>query len=180
LADFGFGANLAAMTPKWERVAGPPPLAGDMLMDVVLRPNRSLSRTAFRLMLIVVIAVNAAVGAVFALQGAYPVAGFLGLDVAALWLAFHLNYRAARAEERVRVAPGQVHLARRSAKGATDHWVLNPIWARVEDDARAVVVASGGARMRLAAFLSPDERLNFKRALDAALWRAKKGPMRAD
>ena len=46
--------------------------------------------------LIWVILVNAGFAVFFLAQGAFPVAGFLGLDVLALWLAFHFNYRAAR------------------------------------------------------------------------------------
>jgi uncharacterized membrane protein len=76
------------MTPQWERAPGPPVLEGQLYLDAVLRPHRSLSFTAFRLMLIVVIVANLVAAIVFVANGAFPVAGFLGLDVLALWLAF--------------------------------------------------------------------------------------------
>lgn len=144
-------------------------------MDATLRPHRSLSPSAFRVMLFVVIAANAAVAAVFVAQGAFPVAGFLGLDVLALWLAFRWNYRSARAEERVRIAPGKVHVASIDASGHAAHWVLNPIWARVAREGKGVLIRSGSGQMRLGAFLPPDECIAFAAALDAALHRAKRG-----
>ena len=146
-----------------------------MFMDAVLRPHRSFSLAAFRLMLAGVIAVNLVVALVFLAHGAYPVAGFLGLDVLALWIAFRLNYRAARAEERLRLAADKLHLERRSADGATRHWVLNPVWARVSQDSLGVAISSGGGAMRVATFLSPAERGEFAVALRAALFRAKRG-----
>lgn len=164
------------MIPRWERVAGPPPIEDEALfMDAVLRPNRSLSLSAFKLMLIAVIAINAIVALVFIAQGAFPVAGFLGLDVLALWIAFRVNYRAGRAEERVRIGARQIHLERRDPRGASTHWVLNPVWAQVAHDDRGVLIRSGRGALRLAAFLSPDERAAFAEALSAALWRAKRG-----
>jgi uncharacterized membrane protein len=163
------------MQPRWERAPAPPPLESAPFMEAVLRPHRSLSAGAFRLMLIVVIVVNLAVAAVFLSRGALPVAGFLGLDVLALWLAFHFNYRAARREEHVRVAAGQVYVGSRDASGAATHWVLNPVWARVTREGAGVLVRAGGGQMRLGAFLSPKECAQLAAALDAALWRAKRG-----
>jgi len=163
------------MTPRWERSPDAPHMEGALFMDAVLRPHRSLSRAAFKLMLIVVILINVAVAAFFLAQGAFPVAGFLGLDVAALWLAFHLNYRAARREEHVRVAARQVHVAAVDAEGRAKHWVLNPLWARVARDGRGVIIRGGADQMRVGAFLSPDECESFAAALSAALWKAKRG-----
>jgi len=162
------------MTPNWERAPGPPELDGELLMDAVLRPHRSLSLSAFKLMLIVVIVANAALALVFALQGALPVAGFLGLDVLALYLAFRMNYRAAQRVERVCVARQQIYVSATDADGATAHWVLNPVWARVARDGNGVLVRAGPGQMRIGAFLSPKECDAFALALSNALWRAKR------
>lgn len=163
------------MTPRWERSPDAPLMGGQMFMDAVLRPHRSLSLKAFKLMLIAVIAVNAALAIVFMAQGAFPVAGFLGLDVLALWLAFRWNYRAAQVAECVRVAPGRVHVAAVDRHGAAMHWVLNPIWARIARDGRGVLIRDGAGQMRVGAFLSPKECDSFAAALDLALHRAKRG-----
>ncbi len=163
------------MTPTWERTLVEPVLNGALFMDASLRPHRSLSTAAFRLMLGLAIAANAAVAAVFVAQGAFPVAGFLGLDVLALWLAFRWNYRVARVEECVRVAAGKVHVASIDAHGEARHWILNPIWARVLLEGKGVLIRAGGSQMRLGAFLSPKECAEFAATLDLALHKAKRG-----
>jgi uncharacterized membrane protein len=162
------------MTPHWERSPDAPVLDEPLLMDAVLRPHRSLSARAFKLMLIAVIAVNVAVAIFFWVQGAFPVAGFLGLDVLALWTAFHLNYRAGQAAEYVRIAPGRVHVAAVDRNGAAAHWVLNPVWARVARDGRGVLIREREGQMRLGAFLSPKECDAFAEALSLALHKAKR------
>ncbi|MEZ5994244.1 MAG: DUF2244 domain-containing protein [Hyphomonadaceae bacterium] len=146
-------------------------------MDAVLRPNRSLSLKAFKSMLVAVIIVNAAVAMFFVAQGAFPVAGFLGLDVLALWLAFRWNYRDAQIAEYVRIAPGRVHVAAVDRRGEAAHWVLNPVWARVARDGRGVLIRDGAGQLRVGAFLSPDECKSFAAALDGALHRARRGYM---
>lgn len=164
------------MNPRWERSPGPPSFDGKaLLLDAVLHPHRSLSARAFKLMLIVVIAVNVVVAAVFVAQGAFPVAGFLGLDVLALWLAFRWNYRAAQVAEYVQIAPGAVHVAAVDKHGAATHWVVNPIWARVMRDGRGVLIRAGAGQMRVGAFLSPKECESFAEALSLALHKAKRG-----
>lgn len=168
-------ASFRGMTPQWERAPGPPPLEGELYMDAVLRPHRSLSLAAFRVMLIVVIAVNVAVAAVFVANGAFPVAGFLGLDVLALWLAFRWNYRAARIEEYVRVAPHRVHVASIDASGRAAHWVLDPVWAKVLREGKGVLIRAGERQIRLGAFLAPKECESFAAALNVALYRARRG-----
>lgn len=146
-----------------------------LLMDAVLRPHRSLSAKAFKYTMIAVIAVNVAVAMFFWAQGAFPVAGFLGLDVLALWLAFRWNYQAARSTEYVRVAPGKVHVAAVDKNGAATHWVLNPVWARVARDGKGVLIRDGNGQMRVGAFLSPPECESFAAALRLALHNAKRG-----
>lgn len=163
------------MTPRWERSPDAPAMEGQLFMDATLRPHRSLSVKTFKAMLLVVIAINVAVGVAFALQGAFPVAGFMGLDVLALWFAFRWNYRAAQIAEYVRIAPGKVHVAAVDKNGVEKHWVLNPVWARVARDGRGVLIRDGAGQMRLGAFLSPKECESFAAALDGALFRAKRG-----
>ncbi len=163
------------MTPTWERSPEAPWLDGELFMDAVLRPHRSLSAKAFKYMLAAVIVVNVFVAVFFWVQGAFPVAGFLGLDVLALWLAFRHNYRSGRAAEYVRIAAGKVHVAAVNQNGIATHWVLNPVWARVARDGRGVLVRDREGQMRLGAFLSPKECESFASALGLALSKAKRG-----
>lgn len=163
------------MGPRWETVATPPQDTGPAYIDAVLTPHRSLSGKAFLRVLCVFSAMNLAVAIYWTMRGAWPVLGFLTLDVALFCLAFHMNYRASRAFERVRVEADVLHVTRQPAHGAARHWVVSPAWARVEDRPDAVRIAAGDRAMLLGAFLSPPERGDLAIALRAAIARARNG-----
>ena len=64
--------------------------------QAVLTPHRSLGPRGFLILMSAVATVSFVAGFAFLLMGAWPVFGFFGLDVALVYLAFKLNYRAAR------------------------------------------------------------------------------------
>lgn len=161
------------MKPHWERIETPPHHGGPLFMQAVLTPHRSLSRKAFVMVLGAFACADGAITTIFLLQGAWPVALFLVLDVAALWLAFAINYRDARSEEHVEVAADRVLVSRFSPNGRGAHWIVSPVWARVATDARSVRIASAGRAVRVGSFLSPPERGDFARALASALHQAR-------
>lgn len=147
--------------------------AGPFYLDALLTPNRSLSRGGFLLFMLLFAAANILVAGVFWAEGAYPVAGFLGLDVLLLYAAFRASYRSGRRVERVRVAFDRVEVSRLAPKRAR-HWVASPLWVRVEETEAAVRLRAGAERLAVGAFLSPEERESFAEALRGALARARR------
>jgi uncharacterized membrane protein len=155
------------------------PLAGhddEEGFDAVLFPHRSLPNAGFAAVMAIVISVNLTLGVYFYSIGAWPVLGFCGLDIFFVWLAFKLSYRQGRLHERVLVRPGEMLVSRVLPSGHETRWRLQPAWARVViehpgDHECAVRVVSKGRSLVLGAFLSPDERVEFGKALQAALTR---------
>lgn len=151
---------------------------GDSVFDAVLYPNRSLPRSGYIAVMAVVIASNLFFGTYFFLKGAWPIVGFCGLDVFAVWLAFRLSYRQGRLCERVRVTPDEMWVARVLPSGHETRWRLQPFWTRVAIDRPVghesqVRVTSRGGVLILGAFLSPEERGRFADALGEALGKAR-------
>jgi uncharacterized membrane protein len=128
-------------------------------------PHRSLSRQNFRLLVMLFSAASFCTSLPFVILGAWPVAGFMGADVALFYLAFRANYRAARAYEDVSVTPIELVLAKVSARGARQEWRFNPSWTRLER-----------REHEEASFLGPDEKAAFARDLSRALSEARRGP----
>src|SRR5712672_1226308 len=87
------------------------------LFSALLTPHRSLNRTGFVVLMAFIGAVSFAAGMAFLLMGAWPVFGFFGLDVLAIWWAFRIYFRHARAIEEIRVTPTELHLRRVSHRG---------------------------------------------------------------
>jgi len=69
--------------------------AEPVLFSALLTPHRSLNRTGFLLVMAFLSVISFAAGLVFLLMGAWPVLGFFGLDVLAIYWAFKINFRRA-------------------------------------------------------------------------------------
>ena len=78
------------------------PHAEPTLFSAIITPHRSLSARGFLLVMALVGGMSFIGGMFFFLMGAWPVIGFLGLDVLLVYWAFRANYRAAAAFEEVR------------------------------------------------------------------------------
>ena len=144
--------------------------------QAVLTPHRSLSRGGYLWLMGLVALVNLAVGTLFYTIGAWPVAGFAGLDVLAVWWAFHVNFADARRSERIVVTEHEVILERsfRGSLGQRQSFMRR--WVRVdldEDRERELVgglyLVSRGMRTEVGQFLAPSERRDLAAALRSAL-----------
>src|SRR5207253_6342718 len=104
------------------------------LFSAVLTPHRSLGAAGFLALMALLSALSFAAGLLFYLIGAWPVVGFLGLDVLLVYWAFRVNYRAAAAFEEVTVTPSELRLRRVSHRGQSREWTFNPLWTTLERD----------------------------------------------
>src|SRR6185437_12439071 len=154
-------------------------LAETVLLDEVLRPSPPLQPRTLLAILAAVGFVNVVFALSFVLRGAWPIAPFMGLDVALLAWAFRASTRAARRSERVTLTPGRLVVERRPPDGPAREWAFNPYWVRVEMDdppehGSQLTLWSHGKFLRIGQFLAPDERARFAGMLKAAL-RAARG-----
>jgi uncharacterized membrane protein len=154
------------------------------IFSAVITPQRSLSATGFLVLMLCIGSVSFASGMLFLLLGAWPVFGFLGLDVLLIYVAFRANFRSARAYEEVTVTASELTVRKVNPRGGVREWTLNPVWVRLdrtvheEFGIERLFLVSRGRRLSIAAFLGPDEKASFARALSSALGEAKRGPTR--
>ncbi len=154
------------------------------IFDAVLHPHRSLPRGGFLVLMVCVSLVGFATGLVFLIAGAWPVFGFLGLDVALIYVAFRLNYRSGRQMERVRLTWERLEVERISASGRIMRWSFQPYWVRVElnepeEHHSRLTLRSHGKELTLGSFLTPGERATLYSALNTALDRCRTTPQPA-
>ena len=141
----------------------------------VLLPHRSLSQPGFLIVMGVLGAVSFVAGIAFTLIGAWPVFGFFGLDVALVYIAFKLNYRAARATETIDVTRDDMTITQVSANGKQRRVTrMNPTWTRLEtrewpDGSVDLALTTHGRSTPIARHLGSEERRGFAIALRAAL-----------
>ena len=153
------------------------------LFSALLTPHRSLNRTGFLLVMAAVSVASFAAGIACLMIGAWPVLGFLGLDVLAIYWAFKVNFRRAKAYEEILVTPSELRLRRVSHRGHVMEFAFNPLWVQLDQviheefGVEKLYLVSKGRRVALASFLGPDEKASFAKALKAALAAARKGPI---
>jgi uncharacterized membrane protein len=144
--------------------------------SITLTPHRSLSREGFIAVIGLVAVINLIVGVMFYVVGAWPIVGFLGLDVLAIWWAFKQNFKDQREAERIVKQGDDVTLFRFLKDGTTREAKFNRLWTRVEleyDAERELVgrlhLCMRGERHEIASFLGAEERESLAKALRARL-----------
>lgn len=136
--------------------------------------HRSLGPNGFFLLMLAMVVINAVVGLVFVMAGAWPIMGFCGLDVLLLYWAFKANYRAGRASELIDLAPDHLLFTRIHPSGSRERFEFNPYWVRARlnegtGGRNELMLVSHGREFPFARFLSDDERRDFAESLSAAL-----------
>lgn len=123
-------------------------------------------------------AISFGTGLMFFLMGAWPVMGFMGLDVLLVYIAFRINFRALRVYETVDLSPEALTVTRVAPTGRSQSWRFNPYWVRLSLDERVgrtseLSLASHGQRLVFGSFLTDPEREDFAAALREALHEAR-------
>ena len=154
-------------------------MLGQTYMDAVIRPHRSLSERGFIILITVVTLANCASAAVFVYMGAVFVPFFLGLDVLAVVVAFMVSFRAARRIERVQVTAKDVVVTHEAPNWTRVVWESPTAFTRVavdkeEDRTVGLRLALSGREVAVAQALSPRERGEFAKALEKAIWEARR------
>jgi uncharacterized membrane protein len=144
--------------------------------EAVLYPNPALSQAGFIALMLAVGGVSTALGIAFALVGAWPVSGFLALEILLLYLAIAQGRRASARRELIRLDANGLHVRRIAPDGTTADWRFEPYWVQIQMDDpprrnSCLTLASHGKRVVIGLFLTPEERLDLARALQAALRR---------
>jgi uncharacterized membrane protein len=151
------------------------------LFSAMLTPHRSLNRVGFLVLMAFLSVVSFAAGVTFLILGAWPVFGFFGLDVLAVYLAFRTNFARSTAREEISVTPSELRVRRVDHRGSVSEWSFNPLWVRLDKQVHEeygverLSLVSRGRSLTIASFLGPDEKASFAKALTVALASAKRG-----
>src|ERR1700688_3525031 len=89
-----------------------PEAAQPELFSALVTPHRSLNSTGFLVVMAFVSVVSFAAGIAFLLMGAWPVVGFFGLDVLAIYCSFRISLRRAKASEEIRLTLSELSVRR--------------------------------------------------------------------
>ncbi len=150
------------------------------LFFAILTPYRSLSPYGFLILLSILGFVSFLVGVIFFVNGAWPVAGFLGLDVVLVYLAFRMNYRSGKAYETVNLIDDELVVSRVLPSGKELSWRFNPYWVKVRAELQSnesvkLSLYSHEQTLVFGVFLLDEEKVELADALKEALFEYRGG-----
>lgn len=146
--------------------------------SALLTPHRSLSPRGFLIFMGLISLICFGTGFAFMLLGAWPVMGFMGLDVLLIYWAFKRNYHDAKIFESINLTAKELTLERVYPSGRRQTWQFNPFWVRVgleehSSGATKMRLISHGKTLDFGSFLSDDERREFTAVLKREINHAK-------
>ena len=149
--------------------------------SITLWPHRSLSQRGFAILIAGLGTLAFVIGLGFFLLGAWPVIGFMGLELLVLYVAFRLNYRDGKACEQLLIHADGLDLIRTSPSGKQSHMHFASPWLRAE------LIPQKGRRKILAlrhhhdhheigAFLPPAEKKHIHALINERIDAARNQP----
>lgn len=144
--------------------------------EAVIVPHRSLSRRGLRLLVGAICTLSVGTTAVFWWLGAWPIAGFNGVEITAALLLLRHNARAVRSNEVILLTESSLRVVRTAMDGTRTEREVPPAWLRVDVQERpgrvpGLYLASHGTRVEIGAALGEPEKLDLAAALKDALHR---------
>ena len=154
------------------------------LEQMTIWPHRSLSPKGFAILMGVLAGFLFLIGFGFFLAGAWPVIGFLGIELLVVWGAFKLNYRAARHRETIQTTTEELMVESQTPAGKRANKSFPIGWLRVSlsptksplmrsRDQQKIILSSHGEQLEIGKYLHQAEKAELSRELGAMIDRAR-------
>ncbi len=144
--------------------------------EAVIVPHRSLSSRGLKILIGAICALSVCSTSVFWWLGAWPIAGFNGVEITAALLLLRYNARAVRANEVILLSGSSLKVIRTTQDGTRTEREVSPAWINVHLQDRpgrvpGLFLAAHGTRLEVGASLGEPEKLDLAAALKEALHR---------
>ena len=154
-------------------------------------PYRSLSPRGFALVMGALGSLAVCIGLGFFLMGAWPVIGFLGLELLVVWVAFRMNYRAAKRRQTLTATESALTIENIAPDGARNSTSLPTAWVQVDLTPRdapdmasrsrqRIIARSHGHTAEIGGFLHPAEMPKLAGEVRGMVSRARNAAWRDD
>jgi uncharacterized membrane protein len=144
--------------------------------EAVLYPNQPPPARNLVVLLAAVFGVAIGVSIGFFVAGAWPVVGFIGLELVLLAVCLIWARRTARYAEHIRLDDSGLHIKTTAGERTLRQWRFEPYWVRVRlEEARpgepALRLSAHGRTLTIGRFLNAEEQSDVAEALETALGR---------
>lgn len=149
------------------------------LFAATLTPNRSLSRRGLRIVVAATVVFASIPAMILFSLGAWPVVGFMGLDVLLIWWALSNSRQDGRKYEQITLWSDQLELKQVSGRGREQLKRFNPFHVKlvidrdINERTTALHLRTADSDTEIGAFLSPDDKASFAKVFGTALKKAR-------
>ena len=149
------------------------------LFAAELTPHRSLTPRGLRIVIALVIALAALPGLIFFSLGAWPVVGFMGLDVIAIAFALRTAMRREKRREQLTLWSDRLELVATDIKGVVAKSQFSPKTVRLVIDrdfnerTTALKLRTIKGETEIGAFLTQDDKSSLAKAFGTARRKAR-------
>lgn len=149
------------------------------LFAATLTPNRSLSRRGLRIVVAATVVFVSIPAMILFSLGAWPVVGFMGLDVLLIWWALSNSRQDGRKYEQITLWSDQLELKQVSGRGREQLKRFNPFHVKlvidrdINERTTALHLRTADSDTEIGAFLSPDDKASFAKVFGTALKKAR-------
>ena len=144
---------------------------GKMIFYKQIKPQRSLTHRGFCYLICGLGALGLIISTAFLLMGAWPVLGFMIIDVLLVYLVFQLSFQAADNSEKIEVFLDKINIWYFKGNDCVDCIQLNPYWTKaqykVQTNGRSFLrLISHGSKIEIGKFLNSRDKKELAQQLD--------------
>ena len=143
----------------------------DIILNIVLSPNRSLTKSTFFFIIILLLTISITLGIFFFTIGAWPVIGFFGLDIAIFSLIFYLHNKSLNISERIILTKNEMIIEKEKlfrknliVKFAPPNWINVTLKKSIYNKTR-LIIHSHGSAIFVGDFLTKIEKINLANSI---------------
>ena len=146
------------------------------IIRITLWPYRSLGSRGYLYFMMGLIGLIFILSLLFYYLGAWPVIGFLGVEIGLVWFVFRLNLNAGRNFEQISITPGATSVEKVNWRGDTLHFNIPSPWVKaicIKANGRSdkLILSYHSEELEIGAFLPPREKSSLADALNESFER---------
>ena len=143
-------------------------------LDIQIYPNQSLTPKGLLLLMFLITIPASFIGITFFILGAWPVLGFMGLEVLLIYIAFKVLFYKNKFYEHIILDNEKLNILFKKKNKIIKKIELEPTWVQVKiekiyENEDTLILSSHGKKIILANYLIPEERLKLAGKIKSGL-----------
>ena len=143
-------------------------------LDIKIYPNQSLTPKGFIILMFLITIPAGFIGIAFYLTGAWPVLGFMGLEIILIYIAFKILFYRNKFYEHIVLNNKKLNVFFNKQNKVLKKIELEPTWlqVKIEDiykNKDMLTLSSHGKKIILGSFLIPEERQVLAKTIRSGL-----------